>query len=61
MIWHRRMTRFLPVEIIPEPAPSSPPIETTDVIELDLAGGHRLRVSGGYDPEAVARLARLLS
>jgi len=27
-------------------------------IELELAGGHRLRVVGSYDPEALARLIR---
>ena len=30
-------------------------------IEIDLAGGHRMRISGGYDPEALARLIRGLS
>ncbi len=27
-------------------------------IEIDLAGGHRMRISGSYDPEALARLIR---
>jgi len=26
-----------------------------------LAGGHRMRISGSYDPEALARLIRGLS
>ena len=30
-------------------------------IEVELVGGHRLRVSGSYDPEALARLIRGLS
>ncbi len=30
-------------------------------IELDLFGGHRLRISGTYDPEALAHLIRGLS
>jgi transposase len=30
-------------------------------IEFDLAGGHRLRISGFYDLEALARLLRGLS
>ena len=30
-------------------------------IEIDIAGGHRLRIVGGYDPEALARLIRGLS
>jgi len=53
--------RFLPVEIVAEPAPEPPLPAASGVIELELANGHRLRISGGYDPEAIARLARLLS
>ena len=52
---------FLPVEIVgpPElPAASSP---GEGRIEIELAGGHRLRIVGGYDPEALARLLRGLS
>ena len=30
-------------------------------IEIDVAGGHRMRISGRYDPEALARLIRGLS
>ena len=52
---------FLPVEIVPEPAPAAPVVETTGVIELELANGHRLRISGGYDPEAIARLVQHLT
>ena len=52
---------FLPVEVVaggrevrgdvgaPVPTPEGR-------IELELAGGHRLRVVGTYDPEALARL-----
>ncbi|MFQ5623043.1 MAG: transposase [Paracoccaceae bacterium] len=53
--------RFLPVEIVSEPAPAAPSADASGVIELELVGGHRLRISGGYDPEAVARLAHLLA
>ena len=53
--------RFLPVEIVAEPAPEPPAATASGMIELELANGHRLRISGGYDPEAVARLARLLT
>jgi len=28
------------------------------LVEIDLAGGHRMRIGGGYDPEALARLIR---
>ena len=31
------------------------------VIEIELAGGHRVRASGAYDPDALARLVRALS
>ncbi len=53
--------RFLPVEIVAEPAPAASAVETSGVIELELVNGHRLRISGGYDPEAVARLVQHLT
>jgi transposase len=57
---------FLPVEIVDRPPPKGT-VPTTDAtpaqsaIEIDIAGGHRLRIIGGYDPEALARLIRGLS
>ncbi len=53
--------RFLPVEIVAETrsSPAAPVAENR--IEIELAGGHRMRISGGYDPEALARLIRGLS
>ena len=53
--------RFLPVEIVAESrsAPAAPVAENH--IEIELAGGHRMRISGRYDPEALARLIRGLS
>ena len=53
--------RFLPVEIVSEPAPAALTVETTGVIELELTNGHRLRISGGYDPEVIARLVQHLT
>ena len=57
---------FLPVEIIDQPrnaettsTPDAKPVHST--IEIDIAGGHRLRIIGGYDPEVLARLIRGLS
>ncbi len=38
--------RFLPVEIDLEQALAAPAMETTGVIELELANGHPLRISG---------------
>ena len=58
---------FLPVEILnPARADAARPILPSNVLangllEIELAGGHRLRVSGSYDPEALARLIRGLS
>lgn len=53
---------FLPVEIVGEHGcPESATSTIENRIEIDLAGGHRLRVTGHYDPEALARLIRGLS
>ena len=53
--------RFLPVEIIAETkAPIGTPV-VENHIEIELAGGHRVRISGSYDPEALARLLRGLT
>ncbi|KGJ16663.1 IS66-like element accessory protein TnpA [Paracoccus sanguinis] len=53
--------RFLPVEIVAEPrsAPAGPAADSC--IEIELAGGHRMRISGNYDPGALARLIRGLT
>ena len=55
------MGRFLPVEVV-APVHASP---VSDVgrgeLEIELAGGHRLRISGAYDPDALAMLIRKLS
>jgi len=54
--------RFLPVEIV---APARHEVErrsaTGGQIEIELAGGHRLRISGAYDAETLARLISGLS
>lgn len=50
--------RFLPVEIVgavKEP-PAAPVVD--NCIEIELAGGHGMRIGGSYDPEALARLIR---
>lgn len=46
---------FLPVEIVDRPgaddtAPALAPSFAHNTIEIDIAGGHRLRIIGGYDP-----------
>ena len=58
---------FLPVELVEdatvvhcvdgEPARSC----SGGRLEIDLAGGHRLRVIGVYDPETLAQFVRRLS
>ena len=53
---------FLPVEVLPEPvAPIVKPEVSAGKIEIQLSNGHRLSVSGAFDPDAVARLLRGLS
>lgn len=58
--------RFLPVEIVEPSTPDDAraPVDAGDpagTIEIELVGGHRMRINGGYDPEALARLIRDLS
>lgn len=53
--------RFLPVEIVAEARPAAAVPFAANCIEIELAGGHRMRISGGYDPEALARLIRGLT
>ena len=56
------MPCFLPVEIVGQARPEgSRPVVASSLLEFELAGGHRLRISGSYDPEALARLIRGLS
>lgn len=58
---------FLPIEIVKHSrAEAARPILPSNVLpdcllEIEIAGGHRLRISGSYDPEALARLLRGLS
>lgn len=53
--------RFLPVEIVAEEQASTAAPVAENRIEIELAGGHRMRISGSYDPEALARLIRGLT
>jgi len=52
---------FLPVEIVVETRSAPTALAAENHIEIELAGGHRMRISGSYDPEALARLIRGLS
>jgi transposase len=53
---------FLPVEIVDHACHTAErhPVAVGQ-IEVELAGGHRLRIGGPSDPEALARLIRGLS
>ena len=57
---------FLRVEIV-DRTPTKETASKTDTkpaqnaVEIDIAGGHQLRIVGSYDPEALARLIRGLS
>jgi transposase len=57
---------FLPVEIVDrtlakDTASTANTKPAQSAIEIDIAGGHQLRIVGSYDPEALARLIRGLS
>ena len=54
---------FLSVEIVDRPRhdddkAAAEPAPAAGTIEIETAGGHRLRISGAYDAEALARLIR---
>ena len=55
------VARFFPVEIVAEAKAQVATPVADNHIEIELAGGHRMRISGGYDPEALARLIRGLT
>jgi len=60
----RDATAFLPVEVTPAgvSVPAEPVFSASDSrIEITLASGHRLTLSGAFDPDMVVRLARGLS
>jgi len=50
---------FLPVEISEAPEPSfAGGSADLGALEIDLACGHRLRITGAYDADVLARLIR---
>lgn len=65
---------FLPVEVVAEPPVLEPPVNDSRVVdapviesavsvsrlEVVTPSGHRISVSGAYDPEALCRLVRVL-
>ena len=55
-------TAFLPVEITePRDIPVLSDSTEPGTLEIDLCSGHRLRITGAYDGDALARLIRGLS
>ena len=53
--------QFLPVEIIDRPPSTDLSVRPDNrSLEIELVNGHRLRVVGAFDPDAVACLARKL-
>ena len=55
-------TAFLPVEITePRGMPVLSDSTEPSTLEIDLCSGHRLRLTGAYDADALARLIRGLS
>jgi len=53
--------RFLPVEVVKEAPVIRQMPAAGNHIEVELAGGHRMRISGSYDPEILVRLIRGLT
>ena len=54
--------RFLPVDIVGENDEERPAVRCAESrIEIELSGGHSLRISGAYDPDVLARLIRGLN
>jgi transposase len=51
----RATNRFLPVRVLPDPAPATPPS-----VEVVLAGGRCLRVPPGFDPATLRQLLAVL-
>jgi transposase len=53
---------FLPVEVIAEaPRPVPDAAASDGKIEITLSNGHRVSISGAFDPDSLSRLIRGLS
>ena len=52
---------FLPVEVVPDAEPElTRAVDREGAIEVLLSNGRRLRLTGAFDVDIVARLARRL-
>lgn len=52
---------FLPVEVVEPIEPEAKAVVDHSEMVVELACGHRLRIAGSYDPDALAALIRKLS
>ena len=52
---------FSPVAVLPEPGLGSPPPETAGVIEIEFAGGGRMRITGAVAAATVSALMKALA
>ena len=54
---------FSPVAVLPAPAGSSPPAlpETVGMIEIEFAGGGRMRITGPVEASMVSALLKVLA
>ena len=51
---------FNPVAVLPEPGAALPPPATAGVIEIEFAGGGRMRITGPVETSTVSALMRAL-
>jgi len=52
---------FSPVAVLAEPGGASPAPETAGVIEIEFAGGGRMRITGAVEASTVSALMKVLS
>lgn len=55
------IARFLPVEVVEHVQPPSSSDAACGEMQIELVSGHRLTISGSYDPDALAALILKLS
>ena len=55
------VARFLPVEVVEPVQPHPPPGAACCELQVELVSGHRLTITGSYDPDALAALIRKLT
>jgi transposase len=53
-------TPLIPVSVTPEPEPAGGHAGLGDSIEIELGGGYRVRVSSGFNAQALRRVLEIL-